>query len=91
MDPQACLQRIIDAAKANRLQEYINACEDLAGWLRRGGFAPKVPKRTRFIPGTHTPWAILDRAYDTDHRWALVRYREPYGKRVETLYLDAED
>ncbi len=54
MDPQACLQRIIDAHEAIKpipygsvdlgvQQEHITAAfEDLAEWLRKGGFPPRA-------------------------------------------------
>jgi hypothetical protein len=53
MDPQACLQRIIDAVRrsaehARRNEEVQDGCwleitiafDDLGDWLRRGGFPP---------------------------------------------------
>lgn len=73
MDAQACLARIIDAARDNDRDEYIAACEDLAEWLGSGGFAPVVPVGTRYIPGTGTPWALLSPVCGVP-TWVLVRY-----------------
>jgi hypothetical protein len=41
MDPNACLERI---AKAKRRTDSIEACQDLIGWLGKGGFAPDWAK-----------------------------------------------
>lgn len=38
MDPQACLERIADADSKQEIRE---ACEDLATWIKRGGFQPE--------------------------------------------------
>ncbi len=43
-DPDACLQRLIDAAIAGDHAEILEAAEDLATWLKRGGFNPKDPR-----------------------------------------------
>ena len=40
MDPQACLQRILDALEAQDRDEFAYAMQDLADWLQHGGFAP---------------------------------------------------
>ena len=40
MDPNACLERIIDAKLFNDIEELHWACEDLYGWIHRGGFHP---------------------------------------------------
>lgn len=42
MDPSACFQRILDAIAAHDVQEFDAAFDDLATWLKRGGFAPTV-------------------------------------------------
>jgi len=39
MDPQACLQRIFDLINDNDPDSYY-AFEDLAEWLKKGGFPP---------------------------------------------------
>lgn len=41
MDPDACLLRILEAFRAQDRNEAIEAMEDLAEWLRRGGFMPR--------------------------------------------------
>ena len=81
MDPTACLRRIIEASRGNDRAEYVSACEDLAGWLRRGGFKPELPAELRYIPGTGTPWRVLSPASDEYTVWTLVRY----GTRGECL------
>jgi len=43
MDPQATLERILDALANEDGTELVEACQDLANWLRKGGFAPKMP------------------------------------------------
>lgn len=40
MDPNATLDRIIDAFLFNDTEELYWASEDLYGWMHRGGFAP---------------------------------------------------
>lgn len=84
MDPNACLARLIAAAKENR-DEYVAACEDLADWLRRGGFAPTVPEGTKYIPGTNTAWSLVSPADDQYKVWTLVRYGN--GRALESFAL----
>jgi hypothetical protein len=43
MDPDACLDRLIDAATTGDAEELRWAADDLAGWLERGGFRPRTP------------------------------------------------
>ena len=81
MDPTACLRRIIEASRGNDRAEYVAACEDLAGWLRRGGFKPEIPATMSYIPGTGTPWRVLSPAPDEHTVWTLIRY----GTRGECL------
>lgn len=44
MDPEACVRRILDACGKGEdsvdLEEFLEACDDLAGWLKRDGFVP---------------------------------------------------
>ena len=40
MDPTACLRRILEAYDDQDFGEMADACEDLQGWLWKGGFAP---------------------------------------------------
>ena len=40
MDPNACLERLVDAAVEGDAAELMAAAEDLADWLRKGGFPP---------------------------------------------------
>jgi hypothetical protein len=46
MDPDPCLDRLLDAA-VNRDPAELLAAADLAGWLRRGGFPPRDPRVAR--------------------------------------------
>ena len=41
MDPQATLQRWVDAILEGNKSEAIRAYVDLKGWMDRGGFEPK--------------------------------------------------
>lgn len=40
MDPQACLQRIIDSVSDHEWGETESAFADLGAWLKSGGFTP---------------------------------------------------
>lgn len=42
MDPQAALCRIADSLICQERGEAVEALEDLAAWIRSGGFLPKV-------------------------------------------------
>ena len=106
MDPQAALQRIIDAVKIEDVVEarveFAEACDDLADWLRRGGFAPVVPAGTKYIPGTGTLWALFPpdwalfspgwKMYFPSDRfltWTLRRYSYN-GDRLEVFALKGD-
>lgn len=41
MDPNACMQRILNAIKAQDKYAAEDALEDLIEWLEKGGFAPR--------------------------------------------------
>jgi hypothetical protein len=47
MDPDACLDRLLDAAVGRDPDTLIDAAVDLAQWLRRGGFPPRDPRAVR--------------------------------------------
>jgi hypothetical protein len=47
MDPDACLDRLLDAAVAGEADELLWAAGDLAGWLQRGGVPPRDPRGER--------------------------------------------
>lgn len=47
MDPDACLDRLLDAAVNRDPTELLAAAADLAAWLRRGGFPPRDPRAAR--------------------------------------------
>jgi hypothetical protein len=44
MDPQACWQRIFDAFEEQNQDEALDACEDLAKWIRKGGTMPTIQR-----------------------------------------------
>ena len=52
MDPNACLDRIINAKLFNDMEELYWAIEDLLGWLRMGGFAPNDEATLAKFEGT---------------------------------------
>jgi hypothetical protein len=87
MDPNACLARIIEASKGTDRTEYACACEELADWLRRGGFKPTIPADMRWIPGTGTRWSVLSPGTTTHGRWVLRHY-DCRGNTQESFVLD---
>lgn len=40
MDPDACVERIVNAINDSDLEEALEAVNDLENWIRRGGFPP---------------------------------------------------
>lgn len=78
MDPQATLLLIYASTDADEAAEH---CENLATWLRRGGFAPTIPADEGRWPGTNTDYAILCPHDDTDNAWLFARY--VCGERAE--------
>lgn len=53
MDPNACLQRILEAALEEEPDELEHAAHDLAEWLRGGGFAPTVERHLLYVHATY--------------------------------------
>lgn len=47
MDPDACLDRLLEAAVNLDPNALLDAAADLAEWLRRGGVPPRDPRRVR--------------------------------------------
>jgi hypothetical protein len=47
MDPDARLDRLLDATVNGDPDELLAAAADLAAWLRRGGFPPHDPRAGR--------------------------------------------
>jgi hypothetical protein len=43
MDPQATLERLLEAFEADNRAHAIAAMQDLIHWLRSGGFVPHAP------------------------------------------------
>lgn len=70
MDPQETLRLMLTAQTAAEAEEY---GAYLAEWLRKGGFAPHVPKGTKYWPGTNTPYALLSPLKGGDI-WTFVHY-----------------
>jgi len=68
VDPNATMLRILDAIKANDREACAEATEDLAEWLRRGGFAPKF---TAAMAGT-TRYGELRRFLRLGERYAIM-------------------
>ena len=58
MDPQATFQLILDACAAKKWREAFQATEDLFGWLKGGGFPPRVPAQTYISLGNGGPTAF---------------------------------
>jgi hypothetical protein len=42
MDPNACLHAYYDAIEAGEYEEAAEHWDDLADWIRRGGYPPEV-------------------------------------------------
>lgn len=42
MDPNACLTRVLEAIEGGDREEATAALVDLAGWIEKGGFLPRV-------------------------------------------------
>ena len=49
MDPAACVARILRALSRGEGEEASWACEELARWLRAGGFVPHVKESPGWI------------------------------------------
>ncbi len=47
MDPNATVQLIIEAIRTGDADGLADACEDLARWLRAGGFPPDADSVAR--------------------------------------------
>lgn len=43
MDPNAALADIVYAFRTSEWAECVNHCNDLIGWLKKGGFSPTTP------------------------------------------------
>jgi len=78
MDPQTCLERILEAISERDLTEFHYACADLAEWLGRGGFPPTMPTErlgSRYVVGKKR-WQPV-RSFLTD-RWGIQSV-DPYN------------
>lgn len=75
MDPNACL-RLIEGARAKSTRACLDACQDLAEWLARGGFEPDwdaYPKGRQRFRHWQTPTRVgkdtrLPPEHDPFHR-----------------------
>jgi hypothetical protein len=47
MDPDACLDRLLDAAIGGDADELREAAAELSAWLEVGGFPPRDPREAR--------------------------------------------
>ena len=88
MDPNVALARILDAAARGDAEAYTDACEDLAEWLRNGGFPPALPEGLQYVPGVGTDWTILSPVM-ADGKWCLVHWR-PNGATDEVFDLEED-
>ena len=52
MDPNACLQRFLNALAAGDRDEVLAALSDLQGWITRGGFLPADPRKAAYASGS---------------------------------------
>ena len=67
MDPEACVRRILSACGQGGthvdIEKFTEACEDLAEWLTRGGFAPtnigEIQTSMLLLLRMHNPGAAL--------------------------------
>lgn len=92
MDPNETLRRILAAngrIGTDEFDQAVEDCENLASWLRNGGFAPNVPIDAKYWPGTNTPYAVLNPMRDTSYKWLFVIY-DTKGDRAEFWELNAE-
>lgn len=44
MDPTAALRRILEACLDDDRDEVLDAMQDLAGWIEKGGFLPQIER-----------------------------------------------
>jgi hypothetical protein len=65
MDPNATLDRLLDAIMDGDMTEAGYALEDLTGWIYKGGFKPRDPRTSEDrSPG----WATRAQQRDHDER-----------------------
>jgi hypothetical protein len=55
MDPDATIERLVDALEHRDQEEAVAALDDLVKWMQRGGFAPKFEYHT--LEFLLTTWA----------------------------------
>lgn len=72
MDPDACLDRLLDAAVQGDAEAFANAGEDLYAWLQGEGFAPRDPRTSAHEHG-HGDTALVGVRYALfDADWQQV-------------------
>jgi len=86
MDPNETLRLILASTDKDEAQEH---CQNLADWLRSGGFKPTVPAGTLYWPGTGTRYAVLSPMSDNNYTWEFVLYGHD-GSRTESWRLPVE-
>ncbi len=101
MDPNACMQRLLNAVRDKDRFESRNALRDLVEWLQKGGFPPVfnsemagVDKwgKQKWILVFHDPYEIhIQRVFpiDDNNGWELVRYNE-FGTKIKAWQLPKE-
>lgn len=88
MDPDACMERILQAVMDGDRQEAFGAMEDLIGWLKFGGFPPRFSDEMAGTFGDGTPRRVMPFHLSSGHSvhiqtvvprgpdtgWELVEY-----------------
>jgi hypothetical protein len=94
MDPNACMERILQAIRDGNRSEAFEAMEDLLGWLKFGGFPPRFSDEmagARQVMPFHLSsghsvhiQTVVPRGPDTG--WELVEYNRS-GDRCRSWHL----
>jgi hypothetical protein len=81
MDPNACIQRILDAFRDGDNEELEQAMLDLFNWLKSGGFSPAIPNNfpaSVLVQDTKTTYLEL-RQVENSSEFEFVRSRMYLG------------
>ena len=49
MDPQACLEAMLEALAFEQFEDASERFQDIAEWINRGGFVPDLAKAIRKV------------------------------------------
>ncbi len=82
MDPDACLDELLEAAATQELDRYQELTDALYGWLGAGGFRPNLHRIMRF----RVRW---DYGKAQPHALATVLGARNEGFTVEAVSLEA--